>query len=242
MLRALLITDPLIALDTIVMGSLSMLASLFDKTGFTQHRIARLWARFLLFVSGIKVEVEGFEKLAPGTGYVLVSNHLSLIDTPVVMAHFPLQFRFFAKEGLFRIPFLGGHLRRAGHFPVVRDNPRAGLRTLAAGARAVAERGISILVFPEGGRSETGELREFKDGAAYVAIKAGVPAVPVGVMGTRENLRMGSIIVRPGRVRLVVGDPIPTANLKTQDHGMLTAELWQRIAALTGQTAPVKCS
>lgn len=240
-LRALLITAPLIVLDTVVFGTLSMMASLFDKTGATQHRIARVWARLLLAASGIRVEVEGVEKLDPAGSYVLVSNHLSLTDTPLVMAHIPLQFRFFAKQGLFRIPLLGGHLRRAGHFPVVRENPRAGLKTLADGARLLRGRGISVLVFPEGGRSEDGRLQEFRPGAAYVAIKGGVPAVPVAITGTREILPIGSIQVLPGRARLRIGDPIPTEGLSPQDHTRLTAELRRRIADLSGlqdATAP----
>src|SRR5206468_1206186 len=100
------------------------------------------------------------------------------IDTPAVLGYIPLQFRFFAKKGLFRIPLLGGHLRRAGHFPVVRENPRASLKSLSEGARLVRERNLSVLFFPEGGRTD-GEMREFKEGAAYLAIKAGVPAVPI---------------------------------------------------------------
>ncbi|HWQ53642.1 MAG TPA: lysophospholipid acyltransferase family protein [Bryobacteraceae bacterium] len=240
-LRALLITAPFIVLDTLVFGTLSMLASLFDKTGYTQHRIARIWARAMLVVSGTRLEVEGVEKLDPNGSYVLVSNHLSLMDTPVVIAHIPLQFRFFAKEGLFRIPLLGGHLRRAGHFSVLRDNPRAGLRTMGEGARMLRQHGTSVLVFPEGGRSDDGDLHEFRPGAAYIAIKGGVPAVPIGITGTREILPMGSIQVLPGHARLLVGDPIPTTGLKPQDHARLTEELRRRIALLTGQSAPVQC-
>jgi len=240
-LRALLFADPLVVLDTLIMGSLSMCASLFDKTGFTQHRIARVWARLALFVCGIRVEVEGLEKVDPHGSYVLVSNHLSLTDTPVVLALMPLQFRFFAKLGLFRIPLLGGHLRRAGHLPVVRKNPRAGLRTLADGARLVRERGVSVLIFPEGGRAEDGRLQEFRPGAAFVAIKAGVPALPIGITGTREILPMGSLVVRPGRVHLRIGDPIPTSHLRIHDHGRLTAELHRAVAGLTGRDTPVQC-
>jgi 1-acyl-sn-glycerol-3-phosphate acyltransferase len=241
LLRAYLFIDPLITLDTIVMGTLSMLASLFDRTGFTQHRIARLWARFILRVAGMRVEVEGLEKIDPNAGYVLVANHLSLTDTPLLMALLPVQFRFFAKEGLFRIPFLGGHLRRAGHLPVARENPRAGLRTLGEGARLLRERGVSVLIFPEGGRSDTGLLKEFQGGAAYVAIKAGVSVLPIGIAGTREVLPMGSLTVRPGPVRLRIGDPIPTAALRLHDHIRLTAELHRRIGDLTGLITPVQC-
>ena len=241
-LRAALWIDPLIVLDTIVMGTLSMIASLFDKKGFAQHRIACVWARFIVFVAGMKVEVEGLEKIDPHGVYVLVSNHLSLTDTPLLMAVIPLQFRFFAKQGLFRIPFLGGHLGRAGHLPVVFDDARAGLRALSAGARLTRERGVSVLVFPEGGRSDDGTLKRFEGGAAYVAIKAGVPALPIGIVGTREVLPMHSLIVRPGAVRLRVGDPIPVAGLRTRDHARLTRELHQKIAELTGQGTPVQCN
>ncbi|HUD98906.1 MAG TPA: lysophospholipid acyltransferase family protein, partial [Bryobacteraceae bacterium] len=176
-LRAYLLIDPLIVIATVVLGLTSLLASAFDTRGRTQHAIARLWARVLLAVSGARVHVEGLEKLQQNTAYVLVANHSSYMDTPAVLL-FPLQIRFFAKRGLFKIPLLGGHLRRAGHLPVVRENPRASLKSLSEGARLIRERGISVVLFPEGGRSPAG-LREFKEGAAYLAIKAGVPVVPI---------------------------------------------------------------
>src|ERR1017187_7148439 len=123
-LRAYLLIDPLIVVTTLAFGVASMLASTFDKRGRTQHAIARLWARILLAVSGARIRVEGLEKLQRDAAYVLVANHSSYMDTPVVLL-IPQQIRFFAKRGLFRIPLLGGHLRRAGHLPVVRENPRA---------------------------------------------------------------------------------------------------------------------
>src|SRR5579862_1166488 len=134
-LRALLLIDPLIILLTIGMGTLSLAASLVDATGRRQHRLARAWARMLLGVSGVKVTVEGLEKLDPGATYVLVANHLSYYDIPAVLATIPLEIRFFAKKGLFQIPFLGTHLHRAGHIPVVRGDPRASLKNLHDAAR-----------------------------------------------------------------------------------------------------------
>ena len=230
-LRSLLVTDPLIILFTIVMGSVSLFTSLFDSTGRAQHRVARSWSRLLLWVSRVKVEVEGLEKLDRRKSYVLVANHSSLMDTPLVLAHIPLQFRFFAKKGLFRIPFLGTHLRRAGHLPVVRGDARASLKTMTAGARLLRERGVSILLFPEGGRSPE-QMREFKEGAAYIAIKASVPAVPIGISGTREVLPMGSSYIRAGRVRLCIGDPIPTTGMTIHEHKRLTRQLQQLVASL----------
>jgi 1-acyl-sn-glycerol-3-phosphate acyltransferase len=235
-LRAWFLIDPLILLATLIMGTTSLIASIFDRSGRTQHAVARVWARILLAVSGVRVRVEGLDKLHPDSGYVLVANHRSYMDTPAVLAHIPLQFRFFAKKGLFRIPLLGGHLRRAGHLPVVRENPRASLKSLSEGARLVRERHTSLLVFPEGGRSPA-QLREFKEGAAYLAIKAGVPAVPIGIVGTRQVLPMGSFHVRPHPVTLRIGDPISTAGLKLDCRGELSQTLRRRIGELIGEPA-----
>jgi 1-acyl-sn-glycerol-3-phosphate acyltransferase len=230
-LRALLIADPLIVLATAAMGTVSLLVSLFDSSGRAQHSVARAWSRMLLAVSGVKVSVEGLEKISEHTSCVLVSNHLSYMDTPVVLAFIPLEFRFLAKKSLFKIPFIGYHLHRAGHIPVPRGNARASLKTLSEAARIIQERAVSILVFPEGGRSP-GALREFKEGAAYIAIKSGTAAVPVGISGTREVLPMGSIIVRPGKVRLRIGDPISTAGLTLRDRVRLNEQLRECIAKL----------
>ena len=229
-LRAYLLIDPLIVVTTLAFGVASMLASTFDKRGRTQHAIARLWARILLAVSGARIRVEGLEKLEKDAAYVLVANHSSYMDTPVVL-QIPLQIRFFAKRGLFRIPLLGGHLRRAGHLPVVRENPRASLKSLTEGARLVRERGVSVVLFPEGGRSPDG-LREFKEGAAYLAIKAGVPAVPIGIIGTRQVLPMGSFHVRPHAVTVRIGDPISTEGMKLDARGALSQTLRRKVAEL----------
>lgn len=187
----------------------------------------------MLLVSGVRVRSEGLEKISPAGSYVIASNHLSLIDTPLVLAHIPLQFRFLAKKGLFRIPFIGGHLRRAGHISIPREDARGSLKAMSETARIIQERGVSALVFPEGGRS-TGQLKEFKEGAAYIAIKAGVPIVPVAIQGTREVLPMGSVVVRPRKVRLRVGDAISTTGLTLHDRGRLTNEIRERIVELLG--------
>ena len=141
------------------------------------------------------------------------------------------QYRFFAKSGLYRIPFLGWHLRWAGHLPVDRSNARNSLKSMSAGAQAVRDRGISVMLFPEGGRSPTG-LREFREGAAYIAIKAGVPVVPVAIVGMRELLPMNSIHIRSGHVVVRVGEPIPTSGLKSANRAELTERLYREISVL----------
>jgi 1-acyl-sn-glycerol-3-phosphate acyltransferase len=228
-LRAYFVTAPLIVFSTIGYGFVSLVISLFESTGNRQMGVARAWARFLLLGSGIKVRVEGLEKIAPHGSYVFVSNHLSYMDSPVILANIPVQFRFLAKRGLFQIPFLGTHLTRAGHIPVPREDARAAVKTMSTAAQVIRERGVSLLIFPEGGRSPAGDLQEFKEGAAYIAIRAGVPLVPIALHGTYEILPFGSGHVRTGWVTMRIGDPIPTDQLQLRDRGQVTAELRERI-------------
>ena len=235
-LRAYLLIDPLIILATLILGTLSLLASTFDQSGRTQHALARAWGRVLLAVSGVRVRVEGLEKLPSGP-CVVVANHRSYMDIPVLLAYIPRQLRFFAKKGLYRIPLLGGHLRRAGHLPVARDNPRASLKSLSEAAKLVRDRGLSVVLFPEGGRSP-GPLRVFKEGATYLAIKAGVPVVPVGIIGTRQVLPMQSFHVRPQAVTLRIGDPIATQGMRLDARGELNDTLRRIVADLIGEPLP----
>lgn len=231
LLRSLFFSTPLIILSTAVMWTCSLICSFFDRTGNSQHRMARIWGRLLLAAALIRVRVEGLENLDGPGPYVFVCNHASYMDIPAILAKLPYQFRFFAKKGLYKIPFIGWHLNRAGHIPVDRANARASLKSMSEGARIVADRGISVLLFPEGGRAPRG-LREFKEGAAYIAIKAGVQVVPMALDGMREKLPMGSIHLRSGRVTLRIGHPIRTASLKLHDREMLTRQLYDEIAGM----------
>ena len=230
-LRSLLFTTPLIVLATIFMGTLSILTSFFDRRGNILHYFARIWGRILLAVSFIRVRTEGLEKLDPRGTYVFVANHASYMDIPAILSQLPHQFRFFAKKGLYKIPFLGTHLLRAGHLPVDRSSPRARLKSLTEAAHRISQFGTCMLLFPEGGRCPQG-LREFNEGAAYLAIKAGVPIVPMALIGMREKLPMESIHIRSGRVTLKIGVPVPTKGLKISDREALTQRLYSEIAAM----------
>lgn len=235
-LRALFIIDPLIILCTIAYGSLNLVVSLFESTGRMQVSIARAWARMLLRVSFVGLKIEGLEKIDPQGSYVFVANHLSYMDTPCILAAIPVQFRFMAKKGLFKIPFLGYHLSRAGHISVPRDNPREAVRSMAEAGRIIRERGISILIFPEGGRSPNARLQPFREGAFYIAINAGVQVVPVAISGSEKVLPFGSGTVSPGNVLVRIGDPIPTAGLTVKDRGPLALKLHEAVYQLLKDT------
>jgi 1-acyl-sn-glycerol-3-phosphate acyltransferase len=221
---SLVFVDPLIIISTFVCGLISLVASPFDPSGRFMIKTARVWARSLLVIAGVRVKVEGLEKLTPGASYVFASNHLSYMDTPVILAHIPADFRFMAKSGLFKIPLLGTHLGQAGHIPVPRDDPRAAVKTMTLAADTIRSRNISLLIFPEGGRSHDGLLQPFKDGAAYIAIKAGVPIIPLALSGSREILAMHSATFHRGEVTLRIGDPIPTDGLNRKSVTESTRE------------------
>ena len=229
---SLLFVDPLIILSTTFFGLISVLISLFDSTGRTQIKVARLWARSLLRLAGVRVTAVGLCKLDANASYVFASNHLSYMDTPVMLSYIPAQFRFLAKSGLFKIPLLGTHLTQAGHIPVPLEDARAAVRTLTRAAKAIREKSVSLLIFPEGGRSDDGVLQPFRDGGAYIAIKAQVPLVPVALIGTRGILAMHSATFHRGRVTLRVGDPIPTVGLTLRDRRALTEQARAQIVAM----------
>ena len=233
-LGAVLVKAPLIIFSTVVYGSASVLTSLFDPGGRRQHAISKSWAQLLLLLGGVRVRVRGMENLKPDQHYLFVGNHLSLYDTPVVLGNIPRQFLFLVNIKYVRLPFLGTHLRRSGHFAVDPDDMRAGLRVMTDAAKRIHERRLSVLMFPEGKRSPQG-LLEFKEGAAYIAIKSGAPVVPFALKGTREVLPIGSAHVRGGPVEFLLGEPIPMDGYTLKDREKVTALMHERVAGLVAQ-------
>lgn len=231
----------MLAVSTTIFGLLSLMASLFDSKGELQHRIAQAWGRLLIALFLVDLRVFGSANLRTGQPYVFASNHFSLIDTPLMFGFMPQPFRILARDGLWRIPFIGWHLSRAGHLPVNRVNPRLAARNIAYAARKVAG-GRSILVFPEGGRRRGAVMRPLKTGAAHIAIAAGVPIVPMAIAGTGDVLPPGSLHLRPGVVELRIGEPIPTAGGISRTARELTDTLRQEILKLAAGSQPIGAS
>lgn len=234
-LRGTFIADPAIILSTIAFSCVSVILSFFDSTGRIPATVAGLWAKFLLFASGVHVHVEGLQNIDPAGSYIFIANHTSYIDTPVVLANISVQFRFLAKRGLFQIPFLGTHLSRAGHIPVPREDPRAAVKTLQLAAETVQQKKISLLIFPEGGRTPDGILAPFKEGGAYIAIRAGVPVVPLVLIGGRQVLPYGAGIVKSGNITMRILPPIETAGMSLKERGPLTEKVRSLLLYELGQ-------
>ncbi len=212
---------PLILLATAVLATWSVVCSLFDETGRLQHRCAQWWARFIFWVSRVRLDVKGLEKLDPDRGYVFMANHLSMFDHWAFLARLPFQFRFAAKASLFKIPFLGWHLRRAGNIPVDRHHPRRTLRDFESISQKVRS-GISLVIYPEGGRTWGEALAPFKRGPFLLALSARAPIVPVTIIGAHRRLARGSINLHPGRMELIIHAPVEFECYKDLDLNQIS--------------------
>jgi 1-acyl-sn-glycerol-3-phosphate acyltransferase len=221
---------PLFFLVTVFFGSLSLLCSLWDKSGRVQHKIAQRWGRVVTWISGAKVTVLNSHNL-DGRVAVYAANHLSYSDTPVLFGVLPFQFRIVARHDLFKLPFIGWHLTRSGQVPVNVTNPRASISSLGSAVKTLKS-GLPIFIFPEGGRSATGHLEEFLNGPAFMAIRAGVPIVPMALIGTHELLPIHTWEFHPVPITLVVGKPIEAAGYSIRQTNELTERVREEISRL----------
>ncbi len=241
--RTVFFLIPALTVYTVVCGAASIVSSFFDRNGHVAHGCARVWSWLILKTTGVEVDVVGLDKLIPGTTYVFVANHSSHYDTPVVFASLPFQVRIIAKQSLAMFPVLGWHLKRGGHLFVDRRDPdRTGILTRW---RALVSQGLSLIVYPEGTRSEDGHVARFKAGSFLLAIQAGLPIVPLTIIGNRAVMPKGRLRTEPARVSLIVHDPIqppvisePTAHdakaLADHVHDIVAAPIEDAFAVVHG--------
>jgi len=230
-LQTNLVRLPLFVGATVACGTVSLAVSLADRKGSLQHGIARAWAKISLLCSGAKLEVVNREALAGLSTVVFASNHTSYLDTPIIFSSLPVQFRILAKKELWPIPFIGWYLSRSGQLPIDTANPRATLSSLGNAVKTL-KAGMSLFVFPEGGRTPDGELKTFLSGAAYIAIKAQVPLVPMALVGAFDLLPIHTRHFFPCKVKLVLGDPFPTEGMNIKQVEELNQLLFARVQAL----------
>jgi 1-acyl-sn-glycerol-3-phosphate acyltransferase len=213
--RTVFFLIPSIAVYTIVLGTVSLCSSLVDRRGAVAHWCARMWSRLILTTSGVRVSAQGMDRLEPGRTYVFVANHQSIFDIPILFWSLPYQLRIIAKDSLGNIPFMGWHLRRTGHMLVDRKRPEP--TRIIGWASRLTSNGLSLIVFPEGTRSRDGRVARFKGGSFYVALVAGLPVVPLSVVGSRHVMLKGRLTTYPGDVSLIVHEPIDTHGMAGSD-------------------------
>ena len=201
------------------------------KSKSKAQQFPRIWGRILCRIADIRVRVEGQKNLDPSKTYIFVGNHSSQTDIWTFQGYIPHDFRWIAKKELFAIPIFGAAMRAVGFISIDRSRGRQAVKSLNDAANRIAD-GASVLIFPEGTRSLDGHLQPFKTGAIMLAIKAGVPVVPVGLNGTHQVLPKGSLLARGGNVVLRIGTPLPTRDFKAKDKRELALQLEQQVAEL----------
>lgn len=229
--RTNLIQVPIMTVITVVCASASLTVSLIDRSGRMQHRIAHVWARALVLFTGCPLKVYGQENLSKHRVVVFASNHTSYMDTPVIFAALPCQFRILAKKELWPIAFIGWWLNRSGQIPIDTANPRTTLSSLGVAVKALRS-GMPLFIFPEGARTPDGRLQPFLSGAAYLAIRAQVPLVPIALSGVYELLPMHTHHLYPGKLSFSVGQPIETVGMNLHQIDELTERVKESIAAM----------
>ncbi len=217
-----------VILAVILFGTAAIIASFLDSRGNWPHIVARWWAKSILFVSRTKVRIQGLEHIDPNKPYIFMPNHSSNFDIPVLLAHLPVQFRWLAKAELFRFPLFGYAMKRAGYISIDRSNRKSAFESLDQAAAAIRN-GRSVMIFPEGTRSRDNRIQEFKKGGFVLAIKSGVPIVPVIIHGTWHIMAKTGITIRPGNVLLEILQPIDTTAYPLNQKDKLMDDLRRKM-------------
>ena len=208
---------PLFFIYTLILSSIIIVYGAFRPASPFHDTIVKHWSRWFLKIPPVRIEVEGIDKIDPSRRYVIASNHLSQFDIPLLFCVLPLHGRFLSKKEVFKIPLFGRAMRTIGIIEIDRASGTSSRQAINEGVKIAADRGYSLIVFPEGTRSTDGDLLSFKKGAFRIAIDTGLPLVPIIIDGTELINSPGSKIFRPGTARVVIGDPIETSGMTNKD-------------------------
>ena len=232
-LRSYFILDPLIWAYTLILGTISLLCSLFDRSGRIQHNCARLWSWLIMktILSPVKVTGMDRDKIDNSKPRVYAVTHASAFDIPILYVNLPFQFRIIFKSELLAYPFIGWHLRRSGQVCINQQNPAASIGSIKSALRSLRS-GMPLVIFPEGCRTRDGNVQPFLPGAFFLAIKAQADIVPIALVGTFDLLPMNTYHIKCQPLEMRVGEIIPTAGLTVQHTEEVSAKVKASIEKL----------
>jgi 1-acyl-sn-glycerol-3-phosphate acyltransferase len=233
-LRSYFIFDPLIWAYTLILGTISLVVSLFDRDGHLQHKLARLWSWLIMKTILSPVTVTGLDKIGGVRPRVYAATHASALDIPILYVHLPFRFRIIFKSELLSYPFVGWHLRRSGQICINQQNPSASIGSIKSALKSLKQ-GMPLVIFPEGGRTPNGDILPFLPGAFFLAIKAQADIVPVALVGTFDLLPMNTYHIKSRRLEMRVGEPISTAGRTLSDMETVSAEVRTAIEKLSSR-------
>ncbi|HET9226461.1 MAG TPA: lysophospholipid acyltransferase family protein [Thermoanaerobaculia bacterium] len=226
-----------LVIGSLILSTIASLVSWIPPRGNWTFGVARIWGHCVLKASAVRIQAHYDPALEPGRSYVFLANHQSLFDIPLLLSTCPGQVRMMAKRSLFRIPIFGWGMAAGGFIPIDRGD-RSTARQSFASALARLKAGTSILLFPEGTRSKVDTLLPFERGGFLLAMKTGLPIVPVGIRGTRAVQPKGSFAIQPGPVEVRYGAPIDCSQYGIRRKAELNAEVRRRVAELAGLALP----
>lgn len=216
---------------TIFFGTLVIIIGIFSRGNYLQYLCAMAWAKLILMTAGVKVKIKGTENISLNCAYVLMSNHQSHFDVISLFSKIPLRIYFLAKKELMRVPVFGWAMYLMGHVTIDRGDRAEAFKSIDGAAEKVRS-GTNVMVFPEGTRSPTGELLPFKKGGFVLAIKGGIPILPVGIYGSNKILPKGSLKISSGIINIAVGKPIDTKLYTLEDKERLITKVRDEINKL----------
>ncbi|HEY7370421.1 MAG TPA: lysophospholipid acyltransferase family protein [Thermoanaerobaculia bacterium] len=222
---------------TVVFGLPSIVAAFLTPHGDGFAAFARGWARSVLWVAGMPVEARHRSRVVKGRSYVVAPNHESFVDILVLFSALPTTVRFMAKRSIFRVPVLGWAIAAAGFVPVDRGDRKSAGTSVDIALRRLRD-GRSLVLFPEETRGSGGDLLPFKRGAELLALRAGLPLLPVGIAGTAARLPRGSLRVTPGPVAIAIGEEIAAEGEKGSTTSRLREEISRLREEARGMLAP----
>ncbi|HMN47641.1 MAG TPA: lysophospholipid acyltransferase family protein [Ignavibacteriaceae bacterium] len=214
----------LIAIHTLICSIFGLIFIFIDRSFTLYHYLAKIFPLGILIISGVRVKITGLENIDRKAVYVFASNHSSQIDITALQWGVPNRLSMLFKKELAHIPFFGWQLFLGPYVVVDRKDPQAAIKSLAKAKKMMKEKRISVLVFPEGTRSKTGEVQSFKRGAFYLAAHSGYPIVPITINGTNKIMPKGTFKLKSGTVYLHFDKPIPTDNIKTKQDELALME------------------
>jgi 1-acyl-sn-glycerol-3-phosphate acyltransferase len=189
------------------------------------HKVAHLWGKTMLALSGVSVKVIGAENIPGDTPLIFMANHQSNFDILTVLAHIPMQFRWISKKEVFHTPLMGPAMRKAGYISIDRENRTKAIRSLDDAAEKI-KNGKSVMTFPEGTRSPDGEIKPLKKGLFHLAMRSKVPIIPISIIGSRDIMPKKSLRITPGRITMIIDKPINTSEYDMKDRDKLMKKVY----------------
>jgi len=227
-----------VAAYTLLYGTYGViLAFVGSGARFVHFHVAVPWAKGILKVCGVRVEMKGCENIQKDLPRIYMANHTSYFDIFALLSTLPVDFKFIVKQELMRIPVFGPAMRKAGYIGIERDDPRKALKSMREAADRI-KNGASVLIFPEGTRSEDGSLQSFKAGGFHLALKSGCDIVPVTITGSNRVVPKNSLRIRKGTIRVVVGRAIPLKGRTKKEMGVIMEQVREAMAGELGRFTP----